>query len=234
MKGKANILLAEDDKNLGFVLKDFLELSGYTVELCEDGQSALETFLQGFYDLCILDVMMPVKDGFTLAQEIRKKNRMVPIIFLTARSMEEDKIRGFKAGGDDYVTKPFSTEELKLRIEALLKRASFQINQGSGSEHYSIGIFTFDYENQILLSPDGERRLTRKEAELLLLLCQNKNRVLRREFALKTVWGSDDYFMGRSMDVYVTKLRKFLSDDPNVSIVNAHKVGFKLEVKQPE
>jgi DNA-binding response OmpR family regulator len=234
MKGKANILLAEDDKNLGFVLKDFLELSGYTVELCEDGQIALDTFLQGFYDLCIPDVMMPVKDGFTLAQEIRKKNRMVPIIFLTARSMEEDKIRGFKAGGDDYVTKPFSTEELKFRIEALLKRSSFQMNQDSGGDKFSIGIFTFDYVNQLLSSPSGERRLTRKEAELLLLLCQNKNKVLRREFALKTVWGSDDYFMGRSMDVYVTKLRKFLAGDPNVSIVNAHKVGFKLEVKQAE
>jgi DNA-binding response OmpR family regulator len=231
MKMKPNILLVEDDKNLGFVLKDFLELSGYGVQLCEDGVSGLETFLQGIYDLCILDVMMPLKDGFTLAQEIRKSNRMVPIIFLTAKSMEEDKIRGFKSGGDDYVTKPFSTEELKLRIEALLKRSVYQAGYGEQETIYKIGNFSFDYSNQLLTSPAGERRLTRKEAELLKLLCQNTNKVLRRELALKTVWGEDDYFLGRSMDVYITKLRKFLSDDPGVSIVNVHKIGFKLEVK---
>lgn len=234
MKARANILLVEDDKNLGFVLKDFLEISGYKVTLCEDGKSGLETFLLGFYDLCILDVMMPLMDGFTLAQEIRKTHRMVPIIFLTAKSMEEDRIRGFKVGGDDYVTKPFSTEELQLRIEAMLKRSVFQNGIRHPDELISIGIFSFDYTNQVLHSPSGEKRLTRKEAELLRLLCQNVNKVLRREYALKAVWGEDDYFMGRSMDVYITKLRKILSEDKNISIVNIHKIGFKLEVNLPE
>jgi DNA-binding response OmpR family regulator len=234
MKTKPNIMLVEDDKNLGFVLKDFLELSGYKVELCEDGVSGLETFMQGLFDLCILDVMMPLKDGFSLAQEIRKANRMVPIIFLTARSMEEDKIRGFKSGGDDYVTKPFSTEELKLRIESLLKRSVYNVSNGEAEIVFTIGTFTFDYSSQLLSSHSGERRLTKKEAELLKLLCQNLNKVLRRELALKTVWGEDDYFMGRSMDVYITKLRKFFSEDPDISIVNVHKIGFKLEVKNKE
>ena len=229
-KPKANILLVEDDKNLGFVLTDFLGMSGYNVQHAEDGVAGLELFRNGKFDICILDVMMPLKDGFTLAEDIRQLNEHVPIIFLTAKTMKEDKIRGFKTGGDDYVTKPFSTEELSLRIEAILKRTRFSLLEGEKDTEYEIGIFTFDYRNQLLKSPSGEHRLTKKEAEVLRLLCINKNKILRREIALKMIWGEDDYFMGRSMDVYITKLRKFLADDPMVNITNIHRTGFMLEV----
>jgi len=229
-KSKANILLVEDDKNLGFVLTDFLSMSGYSVQLAEDGVAGLELFKNGKFDICILDIMMPLKDGFTLAEEIRLINEVVPIIFLTAKIMKEDKIRGFKIGGDDYITKPFSTEELSLRIEAILKRTRFSLLNGEKVTVYDIGSFTFDYSNQLLKSPSDEHRLTKKEAEVLRLLCINKNKILRREIALKMIWGEDDYFMGRSMDVYITKLRKFLSEDPTVSITNIHRTGFMLEV----
>jgi DNA-binding response OmpR family regulator len=174
--------------------------------------------------------MMPLKDGFTLAEEIRLINEVVPVIFLTAKTMKEDKIRGFKIGGDDYITKPFSTEELSLRIEAILKRTRLSLLNGEKETEYQIGSFTFDYSNQMLKSPSQEHRLTKKEAEVLRLLCINKNKILRREIALKMIWGEDDYFMGRSMDVYITRLRKFLSADPNVSITNIHRTGFMLEV----
>ena len=229
-KSKANILLVEDDKNLGFVLTDFLSMSGYSVQHAEDGVAGLELFKNGKFDICILDIMMPLKDGFTLAEEIRLIHEVVPIIFLTAKIMKEDKIRGFKIGGDDYITKPFSTEELSLRIEAILKRTRFSLLNGEKVTVYDIGSFTFDYSNQLLKSPSHEHRLTKKEAEVLRLLCINKNKILRREIALKMIWGEDDYFMGRSMDVYITKLRKFLSEDPNVSITNIHRTGFMLEV----
>ena len=231
-KSKANILLVEDDKNLGFVLTDFLGMSGYNVQHAEDGVAGLELFRNGKFDICILDVMMPLKDGFTLAQDIRQINEHVPIIFLTAKTLKEDTIHGFKIGGDDYITKPFSTEELSLRIEAILKRARFPLLDGEKVTVYEIGIFTFDYSNQLLKSPSGEHRLTKKEAEVLRLLCINKNKILRREIALKMIWGEDDYFMGRSMDVYITKLRKFLSDDPRVNITNIHRTGFMLEVSE--
>jgi DNA-binding response OmpR family regulator len=229
-KPKANILLVEDDKNLGFVLTDFLTMSGYSVQHAEDGVGGLELFKNGKFDICILDVMMPLKDGFTLAEEIRMINEVVPIIFLTAKTMKEDKIRGFKIGGDDYITKPFSTEELSLRIEAILKRTRLSLFHGEKETEYEIGSFTFDYSNQMLKSQSQEHRLTKKEAEVLRLLCINKNKILRREIALKMIWGEDDYFMGRSMDVYITRLRKFLSSDPNVSITNIHRTGFMLEV----
>ena len=229
-KSKANILLVEDDKNLGFVLTDFLTMSGYNVQHAENGVAGLELFKNGKFDICILDVMMPLKDGFTLAEEIRQLNELVPVIFLTAKSMKEDKIKGFKMGGDDYITKPFSTEELKLRIEAILKRTRYSLLDGEKETIYKIGHFTFDYSNQLLRKPSGEQRLTRKEAEVLRLLCINQNKILRREIALKMIWGEDDYFMGRSMDVYITKLRKFLSDDPSVKITNIHRTGFMLEI----
>jgi len=192
----------------------------------------MELFRNGKFDICILDVMMPLKDGFTMAEEIRQINEHVPIIFLTAKTMKEDKIQGFKIGGDDYITKPFSTEELSLRIEAILKRTRFSLLEGEKDTVFNIGIFTFDYSNQVLRSPSGEKRLTKKEAEVLRLLCINKNKILRREIALKMIWGEDDYFMGRSMDVYITKLRKFLADDPGVNITNIHRTGFMLEVSE--
>ncbi len=230
-KNRGNILLVEDDENLGFVLTDFLGISGYKVVHATDGVAGFETFQNGKFDLCLLDVMMPYKDGFTLAQEIRKLDNIVPIIFLTAKVMKEDKIRGFKIGADDYITKPFSTEELSLRIEAVLRRTRQSLISSGQDAVYVIGSFTFDYSNQLLKRGEEERRLTKKEAEVLRLLCISKNKILRREVALKMIWGEDDYFIGRSMDVYITKLRKFLQDDPAVKITNIHRTGFILEIK---
>lgn len=232
MKNKtAKILLVEDDTNLGIVLSDFLEICNYDVVLATDGIAGMEFFKNGEFDLCLLDVMLPYKDGFTIAEEIRTKNPEIPIIFLTAKNMEKDKIRGLKTGADDYITKPFSTEELSLRIEAILRRSKYSIIKSDLPAVFTIGKFNFDYNNHILRSPKGEVRLTKKEAEVLRLLSINLNQLVRREVALKNIWGEDDYFMGRSMDVYITKLRKFLSIDPDVSIVNIPRTGFKLEVK---
>ena len=232
MKQKGSILLIEDDKNLGFVLKDFLSESAYEVELAENGVSALNLFSLKNYDLCLIDVMLPLKDGFTVAEEIRQKNARVPIIFVTARSMKEDRIRGFKIGADDYINKPFSTEELVLRMEAILRRTRNTSNAIVEKEIYKIGQFIYDYTNQIITSNNTSRKLTRKEAEVLRLLCINKNQLVRREFALKLIWGEDDYFMGRSMDVYITKLRKILKNDPSITIRNIHRTGFMLEVSK--
>jgi DNA-binding response OmpR family regulator len=231
-KLKGTILLVEDDKNLGFVITDFLGISGYKVQHAEDGVSGLETFRNGKFDLCILDIMMPFKDGFTLAEEIRLIDKNVPIIFLTAKTMKEDKIRGFKLGADDYITKPFSTEELSLRIEAIIRRTRQSLIATDQGIIFQIGKYTFNYSNQVLIGFGQERRLTKKEAEVLRLLCINKNKILRREIALKMIWGEDDYFMGRSMDVYITKLRKFLENDPSVNITNIHRTGFMLETKE--
>jgi len=230
-KQKGTILLVEDDKNLGFIITDFLGISGYKVQHAEDGVSGLETFKNGKYDLCLLDIMMPFKDGFTLAEEIRQIDKNVPIIFLTAKTMKEDKIRGFKIGADDYITKPFSTEELNLRIEAILRRTRQSLINADQGVVFQVGKYTFNYSNQVLIGFGEERRLTKKEAEVLRLLCINKNKILRREIALKMIWGEDDYFMGRSMDVYITKLRKFLEKDPSVNITNIHRTGFMLETK---
>lgn len=224
--------MVEDDANLGFVLNDFLSISNYEPTLAKDGNEGFTVFRNGNFDLCILDVMLPLKDGFTLAEEIRKIEPEIPIIFLTAKNMEKDRIRGFKAGGDDYITKPFSTEELNLRIDAILRRSKYSILRKEMPARFSFGKYTFDYTNYVLYSPRDERRLTKKEAEVLRLLCINKNKIVKREVALKNIWGDDDYFMGRSMDVYITKLRKFLKEDPNVSIVNIPRTGFKLEVKE--
>ncbi len=230
---RANILLVEDDPNLSILLKDFLEMIGYEIRLHHDGQSALDE-LRSKIDLCILDIMMPVKDGFTLAGEIRAKEPDMPIIFLTAKTMQEDRIKGLKMGCDDYITKPFSTEELHLRIEAVLRRC--RRKEATNEIHYekiiTIGKFVFDASNLLLTFSDGTVTLTRKEAELLFLLCQHKNQLVTREFALKKIWGSDDYFIGRSMDVFITKLRKHLKQDPDISITNVHGVGFRLEVPE--
>lgn len=231
-KQKGTILLVEDDKNLRFVLTDFLGISGYKVENAEDGISGFELFKNGKFDLCLLDVMMPYKDGFTLAEEIRGINKNIPIIFLTAKTMQEDKIKGFKLGADDYITKPFSIEELSLRIEAIIRRTRQSLITTEQGSLYKIGKYTFNYGNQVLSGFGQERRLTKKEAEVLRLLCINQNKILRREIALKMIWGENDYFMGRSMDVYITKLRKFLEDDPDVNITNVHRTGFMLEVKE--
>jgi two-component system, OmpR family, response regulator len=233
-KSKYKILLVEDDPNLSLVLQDYLELMGYHITLCRDGEQGASAFKNQLFDLCILDIMMPKKDGFALAEEIRRNNKEIPIIFLTAKSLKEDRIKGFRIGGDDYVTKPFSTEELSFRIKAILKRSQPKYIMPDSSDLekvYKIGRLTFDAMNLTISSGKTEQKLTRKEADLLKLLCINKNKILTREVALKTVWGDDDYFIGRSMDVFITKLRKYLKEDPTVSITNIHGTGFKLETK---
>jgi DNA-binding response OmpR family regulator len=223
----AKILLVEDDPSLGFVIKDNLEVKGFEVTLCDNGLEGEKIFQQQPFDLCILDVMMPKQDGFSLARHIREKNQQVPILFVTAKSMLEDKIEGFESGGDDYIVKPFSMEELFLRIGVFLKRSK----PIAADNNFSLGAFLFDFTNYTLHDAGGEKVLTQKEAEVLKLLCENQHRVLKREEILKTVWGNDDYFMGRSMDVFISKLRKYLKEDPSVQIVNYHGVGFRLEIK---
>jgi DNA-binding response OmpR family regulator len=205
-------------------------MKGYEVTLRSNGDEGLQIFAEKQFDLCILDVMMPKKDGFTLAQQIREKNENIPILFVTAKSMLEDKIAGFQSGGDDYLIKPFSIEELCLRIEVFLRRSNLPAKE----EQFTIGELRFDCHNFTLHHNTGEKTLTQKEAEVLKLLCQNKDRVLKREEILKAVWGNDDYFLGRSMDVFISKLRKYLKEDPRVQIVNYHGVGFRLEVGQAQ
>ena len=223
------ILLVEDDPSLGFVIKDNLVQKGYDVTLCTDGEAGQSAFDAAGFHLCIFDVMLPKKDGFTLAKSVREKNTDVPILFLTAKSMMEDKLVGFQAGADDYITKPFSLEELLCRIEVFLRRSN-GLSQPDGKS-FQLGNFEFDYANLTLKTKEGdEKSLTQKEAEVLQLLYQHRNRVLKREEILKQVWGDDDYFMGRSMDVFISKLRKYLKEDPHVQIVNHHGVGFRLEV----
>jgi DNA-binding response OmpR family regulator len=224
------ILLVEDDPSLGFVIKDNLTMKGYAVTLCKDGDEGLDTFQTTGFHLCILDVMLPKKDGFTLAREIRTKNKEVPILFLTAKSMTEDKLAGFQTGADDYITKPFSLEELYFRIEVFLRRSNgTPVPQKDGV--FQVGQYEFDPLNLVLKSDSSEKTLTQKEAEVLKLLYRNRDRVLKREEILNQVWGNDDYFMGRSMDVFISKLRKYLKDDPGIQIVNYHGVGFRLEVR---
>lgn len=231
MAEKQNILLVEDDSNLGFVVKDNLIKDGYNVDLCVDGIQALQRFLNQPYDLCVLDVMLPEKDGFTLAKDIRKYNAEIPIIFLTAKSMLEDKVEGFNIGGDDYMTKPFEYPELAARISALLKRSGVQ-ESNQKQDVFRIGTYTFDSSNLVLTRKGTEQKLTKKEASILKLLSMNINEVVKRDFILNAVWGSDDYFSGRSMDVFISKLRKYLKDDPKIEITNLHGVGFKLAIKK--
>ena len=226
------ILLAEDDPNLGDILKDYLELKGkFEVTLCKDGDEALRQFNKELFDLCILDVMMPRKDGFTLGKEIRKTNAEIPIIFATAKGMMEDKTEAFSLGGDDYITKPFRVEELLLRIHALLKRSSREKpDEQPYADQFDIGKYHFDYVAQQISYDGQQQKLSTKEAELLRLLCLKKNDVLTREEALLKIWHDDNYFNGRSMDVFLSKLRKYLRDDPSVEIVNVHGKGYKLLV----
>jgi len=224
------ILLAEDDPNLGELLKDYLELKGkYEVVLCQDGDQALEQFRKNNFDLCILDVMMPKKDGFSLGKDIRKMNETVPIIFATAKGMMEDKTQAFELGGDDYITKPFRVEELLLRIQALLKRVSKE-KEEEVADKFEIGNYFFDYTSQVITYKGQQQKLSTKEAELLRLLCLKKNDVLTREEALVKIWHDDNYFTGRSMDVFLSKLRKYLKEDSSVEIVNVHGKGYKLLV----
>ncbi len=225
---KNRILLAEDDENLGSLLQEYLQAKNYEADWVTNGEKAFRHFEQFHYDLCLLDVMMPVKDGFTLASEIRILNREIPIIFLTAKSMKEDVLEGFSLGADDYLTKPFSMEELLFRIEAILRRTKG--TRSGESNVWKIGSFTFDANKQKLSGTGTEQKLTTKESELLILLCNNINQVLDRNFTLKAIWIDDNYFNARSMDVYITKLRKYLKADPNVQIINVHGKGYKLVV----
>ena len=222
-----SILLVEDDLNLGDILKEYLSVKGFDTTLCRNGQEGYDTYKSKKFDLCILDVM-PVMDGFTLAHKIRTEDEDTPIVFLTAKALKDDKIEGFKVGGDDYLTKPFSMEELMLRINAILRRTKTPTDRNEDGS-LSIGKYTFNPLLQILEIGQGQNhRLTTKEALLLKLLIEHKNRVLARDYALKTIWGDDNYFNGRSMDVFITKLRKYLKDDANVEIMNVHGQGYKL------
>ncbi|MFN6117587.1 MAG: response regulator transcription factor, partial [Flavobacteriales bacterium] len=209
---------------------DALKRRGFTVHLCRDGKEGLRKFNEQPYDLCVLDVMLPHKDGFSLAEDIRMVNALVPIVFLTAKSQTEDRIAGFKAGGDDYLTKPFSHEELILRIEAILRRTQGKEDDPRERDRFELGDYTFDHRNLMLSHPSEERKLTKKEAEVLRLLCLHADQVLPRELVLNMVWGDDTYFLGRSLDVFISRLRKYLKLDPKVQIVNVHGVGFKLVI----
>jgi two-component system OmpR family response regulator len=224
---KVSILLAEDDTNLGQLLKSYLSAKEYDPTLATDGAQAMHIFRKEKFSMCLLDVMMPEMDGFTLAREIREIDPHIPIIFLTAKNLKLDIIEGFKSGADDYITKPFNMEELIYRIEAILRRSSKRVTDTPASE-YKIGKFHFDVTKQLLIFQDKSHKLTTKESELLELLCRYQNEVLERNFALKAIWIDDNYFNARSMDVYITKLRKYLSKDENVQILNIHGKGYKL------
>ncbi len=225
---KVKILLCEDDENLGMLLREYLQVKGYDTDLMTDGDAGFKAFTKNEYDVCIFDVMMPKKDGFTLAKEVRAINTELPIIFLTAKNLKEDIIEGFKIGGDDYLTKPFSMEELLFRLEAILRRVKSK--KMKDKTFYTLGKFTFDAQKQILSLDGKQTKLTTKESELLALLCANMNDILERNYALKTIWIDDNYFNARSMDVYITKLRKLLREDTSVQIINIHGKGYKLIV----
>ncbi len=228
-----NILLVEDDSNLGFVIKDNLEGAGYTVDWCKDGEMAIGRFKIKKFNLCIVDVMLPIIDGFAVVNNIREKNEQVPVLFLTAKSMEEDRIKGFEVGADDYISKPFSMEELLLRIRVFLKRSQASFEFPDVTQAINIGKFLFRHDQLMLENPDNNKieNLTQKEADLLRLFAQNIDIVLKREHILKSVWGESDYFLGRSLDVFISRLRKYLLDDPSIKIVNYHKVGFMLTTR---
>ena len=232
MEEKLNILLCEDDENLGMLLREYLQAKGYNAELCPDGEAGYKAFIKNKYDICVFDVMMPKKDGFTLAKEVRAINSDVPIMFLTAKNLKDDIFEGFKIGADDYITKPFSMEELTLRMEAILRRVHGKKNREVTV--YQIGKFNFDAKKQILSIGDKSTKLTTKESELLGLLCAHQNEILQRDFALKSIWIDDNYFNARSMDVYITKLRKHLKDDDSVEIINIHGKGYKLIAPEAE
>ncbi|HMO39179.1 MAG TPA: response regulator transcription factor [Saprospiraceae bacterium] len=230
MSKKPHLLYVEDDETLSFVTRDNLELQGYHITHCFDGQQALHTLQDAQFDLCLLDVMLPEMDGFTLAREIRKTDRDIPILFLTAKSLKEDRLEGLKLGADDYITKPFSIEELMLKIEIFLRRS--KVNFAEPPALLRIGSYTFDYTNLTLVSAGTPKRLTQKEADLLRFLAINRNQVVKRSEILEQIWGEDDYFLGRSLDVFISRLRKYLSEDARLRIENIHGVGFCLHVQE--
>jgi len=226
---KKNILLVEDDHNFGSVLKAYLEINDYMVNWVDDGRYAIREFNEGKFDICVLDVMLPNVDGFTIAQNIRRLNKSVPFIFLTAKTLKEDVLKGYAAGADDYITKPFDSEVLLWKIQVILNRIKPEESMIAKTEEiYSIGIFQFNYLERLLTGPEKTIRMSPKEAELLKLLCQYKNQVLPRELALKSIWGDDNYFTTRSMDVYITKLRKYLKSEKRAGIINIHGNGFRF------
>lgn len=225
---KTKVLLAEDDIQLGFVIKDNLEEAGYEIELCRDGQTAIDKFDKKEFDICLLDVMMPNKDGFTVAKKIRQQSDVIPVLFLTAKSMEEDKIKGFQSGADDYITKPFSMKELLMRMEVFLRRTRKMHSETT--EEYSIGKLKFSFTDLRLDTPAGVVSLTQREADLLKFLCEHPNKVLKREEVLTHVWGKDDYFLGRSMDVFMAKLRKHFKSDPDIILETIHGIGFRFNI----
>ncbi|MCX6292233.1 MAG: response regulator transcription factor [Bacteroidetes bacterium] len=224
---KTKILLVEDDPNFGSVLKNYLELNDYDVRLCPDGFIGYEHFSSGRYDICILDVMMPRKDGFTLAKEIRDKDQHIPIIFLTAKTMKDDMLKGFNVGADDYITKPFDSEVLLLKLKAILKRSADKTGDPTQKE-FNIGKYHFNYDHRTISFGKESQKLSPKEADLLRMLCLHKNELLPRQKALREIWGDDNYFNARSMDVFITKLRKYLREDPSLDIINIHGKGFRL------
>ncbi len=226
---RPHILLAEDDLNLGMLLVDYLESEGFQVKLCRDGEIALKAFLGNSYNLCLLDVMMPKMDGFSLAKEIRNSDKLIPIIFITAKSLKEDKLTGYDIGADDYITKPFDEEELLWKVRALIRRNPASISVSS-SQKIAIGKYTFELENQAISINGQLKRITEKESDILLYLHNHRNKVIKREEMLRELWGENDYFLGRSLDVFITKIRKYLKDDPDLSIENVFKVGFIFNV----
>ena len=232
MDEKLRILLCEDDESLGMLLRDYLQAKDYDADLCLDGEEGYRAFCKNRYDLCVLDVMMPRKDGFQLAKEIRMMNSDIPIVFLTAKNLKEDVFEGFRIGADDYITKPFSMDELVFRMEAILRRVRGR--KSKDNQMFKLGIFTFDMQHQLLIRGGEKTKLTTKECELLTLLCKHVNDVLQRELALKTIWIDDNYFNARSMDVYITKLRKHLKADPRIEINNVHGRGYRLIIPDEE
>ena len=231
METKGKILLAEDDLNFGILLVDYLESEGFEVKLCRDGEIALKAFQNAVYEICLLDIMMPKMDGYALAKQIRTINPKIPIIFLTAKSLKEDKVKGIDIGADDYITKPFEEEELLCRIKAIIRRVG-DSGQHNESSLINIGKYIFDPKNQALKIGEETKRITEKESEILFYLCNNKNGLVKREELLIAVWGVNDYFLGRSLDVFITKIRKYLKDDPQLKIENIHGVGFVFNVKE--
>lgn len=227
-----HILLCEDEESLGMLVREYLQAKGYDAELYLDGEAGYKAFVKGEYDMCLLDVMMPKMDGFTLARELRMINSEVPIMFLTAKNLKDDILEGFKLGADDYLTKPFSMDELVYRMEAILRRVKARNKQMA--VRYQLGRFVFDTQRQLLTIGDKSTKLTTKESELLTMLCTHMNDVLERDLALKTIWIDDNYFNARSMDVYITKLRKHLKEDPQIEIINIHGKGYKLIVPDAE
>lgn len=235
---KAKILLVEDDKVTAKIVRKYLEMKGFDVTHCLEGNSGYETFTQEEFDLCILDVMMPHRDGFSLAQDIRKLDEHVPILFVTSKSMSEDKIRAFKLGADDYLTKPFVPEELVLRVEAIIRRQMSLPKKSSSTEtlpnKFKVGKYVMDYPFQKLYLDEKVQKLTAREAELLRFLYAHRNDLIKREYILMEIWGDDDYYKGRSLDVFISRLRKYLKDDPNIQIINVHATGFKFVVADQE